>query len=204
MLARRPPQNSVWGCSIGKRLLILCTAVCLVLEMTGCGGISRANANIAFMGDSITYYWWLPTTNLGVPGNTTLNMLERFPTEVPGHPYRAVVILGGTNDVRNRGIAIQTEVSRAIASIEAMAEEAESDNILVVLCTIPPIRNQNERVLPMNVAIEALAEQHHYKLVDYYTPMDGHPEYFKDGIHPSQDGYFVMQRALTKVLSLDY
>ena len=131
-------------------------------------------------------------------------MRARFAQQVLGHRYRVVVILGGTNDALALKVPIETEVSQAIVNIEAMAEQAERDQIQVILCTIPPIRNQNQRVLPLNEAIEVLVEQHHYKLVDYYTPMVGHPEYFRDGLHPSIEGYFVMQRALMKVLPLDY
>jgi lysophospholipase L1-like esterase len=176
----------------------------LALGLTGCSYIPKANANIAFMGDSITFLWWLPTTNFGISGNTTSQMLVRFPNEVLGQGYKAVVILGGTNDVRMNKTPIETFVPIAIANIETMAEEAQKDDMDVVLCLIPPIENENSRVEPLNEAIEALAQQHQYKLVNYYTPMVGHPDYFHDGIHPTDEGYFVMQAALTKVISLNY
>ncbi|HEY6767724.1 MAG TPA: hypothetical protein VI386_23470 [Candidatus Sulfotelmatobacter sp.] len=39
-----------------------------------------------------------------------------------------------------------------------------------------------------------------YLLVDYYTPLVGHPEDFKDGIHPNAAGYVLMEAALSAVL----
>lgn len=185
-------------------------ALLMVCFVVGCGAggsnppAVKADANIAFMGDSITYGWSLPTTNFGVSGNTTTQMLGRFKFDVLGHGYKAVVILGGTNDLRFLTESLDAGVSDAVANLQAMAEEAESQNILVVLCEIPPLVDEEDQVVAMNAAIIALAKAHHYRLVDYYTPMAGHPEYFVDGIHPNSYGYFVMQQALSKVLPLDY
>jgi len=172
--------------------------------VTGCTSFTQANANIAFMGDSITALWWLPKSNLGVSGNTTAQMLERLPGEIQDNRYDAMVILGGTNDVHPLKTPIIEEVDTAIGNIEQMAALAEGKNIEAVLCLIPPIRGEDARVEALNAAITSLAAQHHYKLVDYYSPMVNHPEYFRDGEHPNDAGYFVMQAALTKVIPLDY
>ncbi|HET6178086.1 MAG TPA: hypothetical protein VFE61_14200 [Candidatus Sulfotelmatobacter sp.] len=45
-----------------------------------------------------------------------------------------------------------------------------------------------------------LALQQGYLLVDYFTPMSGHPEFFPDGIHPNAAGYAVMEKALSAVV----
>jgi lysophospholipase L1-like esterase len=166
--------------------------------------VAKANANIAFMGDSITDYWSLPTTNLGVAGNSTLQMLDRFSSQVLGHGYRAVVILGGTNDLRYVVGPYVPEVNVALKNIESMASLAEAAGIEVVLCTLPPIQDETPRVVLINQGIAALAAAHQYKLVDYYTPMADHPEYFYDQVHPNAAGYAVMQAALTEVIPLDY
>jgi lysophospholipase L1-like esterase len=190
-------------------------ATSLLCVLTGCGAgpggapvepVDLSNANIAFMGDSITRYWTLPTTNLGVVGNATANMLARFPSEVLGHGYKAVVILGGTNDIRFVDYTVNEEVDKAASNLKAMAADAQKAGILVVLCNIPPIQVPylNERVPPLNAAITKLAKENNYRLVDYYTPMVGHPEYFEDTLHPNAEGYAVMQKALSDVLPLDY
>jgi len=193
------------GLRAGGLALALFASLWLAMGFTGCTAVSHANGNIAFMGDSITAYWWLPQSNLGVPGNGTTQMLERFPVEVLGQGYRAVVILGGTNDIRPTSDAIEVQVTEATSHIEQMAQMAEKEHLTVVLCAIPPIVDEDGRAKAMNDAIKGVAQKYQLRFVDYYTPMVGHPEYFgSDGIHPNQDGYVVMQEALAKVLPLEY
>jgi acyl-CoA thioesterase-1 len=204
MPVRLPYQSSVWESSIGRALPILSAGLAFGLALTGCSQIPQASANIAFMGDSITAFWWLPKSNLGVYGNTTAQMLARYPREVSGHGYKAIVILGGTNNVRVVKTPIEQEVISAMSGLEQMATLAEKENLEVVLCTIPPIEGLDSRVEALDTQIVSYSKQHNYKLVDYYTPMFGHPEYFRDGEHPNDQGYFVMQRSLTPVIPLDY
>jgi lysophospholipase L1-like esterase len=195
------------GALARKAALAFVLLLLLVLANAGCTYYhSRVNPNIAFMGDSITNYWSLPVTNLGVPGNTTTQMLARFPAEVLGNNYKAMVLLGGTNDVRVVHQPIGPVVDTAISNISEMASQAEANNLEVVLCLIPPIQIETDtvRVEALNTAIQALAAEHNYKLRDYYTPMVGHPEYFKDTLHPNAQGYAVMQKALAVVIPLDY
>jgi len=156
------------------------------------------------MGDSITALWYLPKSNFGISGNTTTQMTARFSRDISGGRYKAVVILGGTNDVRIYTRPFDEEVDTAVSNIAAMAAEAEKQNLEVVLCAIPPIRGLDPRVVQLNAAIQALAEQHQYKFVDYYTPMVNHPGYFIDGEHPNDHGYIVMQGTLARVLPLNF
>jgi len=131
-------------------------------------------------------------------------MLARFPTQVIGHGYKAVVILAGTNDIRTTRSTLDHQVATAVSDIDAMAQLAEKDNIEVILCRIPPITHLDSRVVELNNAITIFAQTHNYKLVDYYSPMQGHPEYLLDGVHPNSEGYVVMQTALEQVISINY
>ncbi len=195
-----------------KPKAVTAAALLLLGVLSGCGaggGLSnlptvRANANIAFLGDSITYRWPMPTSNLGVPGNTTTQMRNRFKADVLGHDYKAVVILGGTNDMERVTGSLDAAVALAAENLQWMAQEAESEKLVVVLCEIPPIENQDGRVERMNAAIAGLAKAGGYRLVDYYSPMVGHSSYFVDGVHPNAEGYAVMQYVLNEVLPLDY
>jgi lysophospholipase L1-like esterase len=153
------------------------------------------------LGDSITQLWPLPEHNAGIGGQTTTQMLSRFNADILGHGYKRVVILGGTNDVRFS----QTGVLDASTNLETMAAIARAANIEVVLCKIPPITSLDRgdltaQVNSLNSAIAVLAEERGYPLVDYYTPMAGHPEYFLDGLHPNPVGYAVMEKALWEVV----
>jgi lysophospholipase L1-like esterase len=182
--------------------LVLVVGVCA----TGCSNIPQANPNIAFMGDSITNYWWLPKTNFGVPGNKTTQMLDRFGGQVLGHSYKAVVILGGTNDIRTipENVPFGPAIARAVENLQAMCSMAAADGLEVRIGLIPPITGETPRVVELNQAIEAMAEANGYAVVDYYTPLAGHPDYFVDGVHPNSHGYWIMRAALSESIPLDY
>jgi acyl-CoA thioesterase I len=131
-----------------------------------------------------------------VPGQTSAQMLERFSADVVGHGFKRVVILGGTNDILQR-----LDLSNVSPNLGAMADIAQSANIEVVLCALPPIRNVNE-VKSVNQDIAALAQSRGLRLVDYFTPISGHPDFFKnDGIHPNALGYTVMESTLSAVVT---
>lgn len=173
----------------------LCASIVALLCLTQCS----APLDNAFMGDSITSSWALPGANLGVPGNVTAQMLARFPSEVPDHGFRVFILLGGTNDLRyHRGIP------GAIANITTMAKSAKDAGMVVVLSELPPDYEDPPLLFPeameLNGMIKALAQQQGYLLVDYWDPMIGHPEYFRDKLHPNALGYAVMNNALTPVL----
>lgn len=192
---------------LGRFVLKILAAITLAfaaMTLTSCGGNFHVNKNIVFIGDSIIYYWGLPATNRGVPGDTTTEIAARFPSEVLNQSYKAVVILGGSNDIRNPNLSVKEETAVVVGNLQTMASEAAADKLVVILCEIPPITGQDDRVIALNAAIVTLAATHKYKYVDFHTPMEGHPEYFKDGLHPNDEGYAVMETALTRVLPLDY
>jgi len=183
---KRAARQAIW----------LSATLCL-LALAGCADFSN-NRNV-FMGDSITKAWSLPGVNLGVPGNTTAQMLARFPDEVPGHQYRVFALLGGINDLR--GGRTPEEI---LGDITAMAEAARSAQMDVILSEVLPDYHDDMRYDPkireLNAMIVQLADSQHYQVVDYYDPMYGHPEYFVDGLHPNAEGYAVMDRELAPAL----
>jgi lysophospholipase L1-like esterase len=165
----------------------------------------HASADLAFMGDSITAWWWFPTANLGIPGQTTTQMLARFQTDVLGHGYKAVVILGGTNDIHYPKSPIEETVALATSNIETMASMAAKEKMDVILCDIPPIDDYDSEVNALNHSIDRLAAANNYKEIDYYSPMKGHSSLFRDdGVHPNDRGYEVMLGAFVRVLPVNY
>jgi len=177
----------------------------LFAALAGCGGASGPplppRDTVVFMGDSITERWpSLPGVNRGISSNTTGMMLARFSTDVLGNGYHIVVILGGTNDIR-----FKVTQKEALANLTAMAKMAKDAGMVVVLCELPPDFENGATLDPqfvsMNAAIAKLAAAQSYLLVDYYTPMAGHPEYFSDQLHPNSQGYKVMTQALNPVLN---
>jgi lysophospholipase L1-like esterase len=147
------------------------------------------------MGDSITQFWHLPDHNAGIAGQTTAQMLDRFRTDVVGHGFKRVVILGGTNDVDGN-----LNLSDVSVNIDAMATIAEAAGIEVILCKIPPRVGFDYQVMSVNQEITTLAQSKGFPLVDYYTPMLSHSEFFRDGVHPNSLGYATMETVLSETV----
>ncbi len=152
-----------------------------LLSLSGCRLI-HAGQNVAFLGDSITEGWHYPVVNFGVHGNTTTQMLGRFDRLIPGHGYNAIVILGGTNDILQGANPTTT-----IQNLEELGDLAAEQHAEPILCEIPPIFHNFDRsdkkdytpqVLDLNNRIIRLAAAHHWRLVDYYTPLVHHPMLF--------------------------
>ena len=162
---------------------------------------SALNSTSDFIGASIIHYWPMPQHNDGVPGQTSPQVLARFSSAVLNHGYQRVIILCGTNDILDGLPDLTTELP---ANLKAMADIAKSAGIEVVLSKLPPANSNGTdldgTVTAANNAIAQMAAQNGYLIVDYYTPLFGHPEDFVDGIHPNASGYAVMEKALSAVV----
>ena len=183
-----------------RRLVILLGAPLLSTGLlAGCGSM-HANPHDAFMGDSLTEAWTLPTVNLGIHGQTTAQMLERFPRQVPRHGYTTVFILGGTNDT-----LLHVDPRVTIANLGKMVDLAQAAKIEPVLSEIPPIYLEDgaysAAVDVLNAKIIQLAADRNLKLVNYYAALDGHPNLESDGVHMKRRGYMMMDIALMRTKS---
>jgi lysophospholipase L1-like esterase len=127
-------------------------------------------------------------------------MLDRFNSLIPGHGYKIVVILGGTNDVL-QGI----DPSITIHNLEEIGERTTEQHAEPILCEIPPIfhtsnpadrKNYDPHVRELNIRIAQLAATHHWKQVDYYSPLVNRPSFSNDGVHMTRGGYLVMEWTL--------
>lgn len=108
---------------------------------------SVKDAQVVFMGDSITDFWQQPRfggffankayVDRGISGQTTPQMLLRFRADVINFHPAVVVILAGTNDIAgNTGPMTDEEIEGNLAS---MSELATANNIRVVLASITPV-----------------------------------------------------------------
>ena len=92
-----------------------------------------------------------------------------------------------------------------------MAEIAKANKIKVILTSILPAShfkwNKNvtdaaERIEALNEKIKAYAKANKIPYVDYYTPMVTgeeralNPAYSNDGVHPTMEGYLVMEKII--------
>ena len=183
-----------------KLRLIPALIITIGLHFLSSCRLLKADPHIAFLGDSITQLWWYPSTNLGFHGDTTERMLARFPQQIPGHGYTTVVLLGGTNDV-----ILNIDPDITLRNIEEIAQLTVQQHAEPILCKIPPIfhswiqsdkKDYKPQVVELNRRITRLAVNHHWKLVDYYTPLADHPNYSDDGVHMKRPGYLLMLMAL--------
>ena len=183
---------------------------------------------VIFIGDSLTQGWSAeglygtpiadPTLNVLVPGSinagisgqTSVQMLARFQTDVLAHNPGIVVILAGTNDLRS----IQNPT---IDAVSTMAEEASAAGARVLIGLIPrqeiwtvsPFMTEAE-TLPAeeswNAQLKTLAAEYGYGVIDYYSVLinaDGTQNltlFLSDGIHPNQAGYAAMWTILQPAL----
>lgn len=166
---------------------------------------------VVFMGDSITQAWAYGDPSMfkngwvdrGISGQTTPQMLLRFPQDVIALHPRVVHIMAGTNDVA--GNTGPTTLDIVEGNIAAMVTLAKAARIKVVLAAVPPsIRmGWSPTVTPapviaeLNARLRALATREGAIFVDYATAIgqpDGamKPEMTLDGVHPSTDGYIAM------------
>ena len=178
------------GSPIALLLTLLCGAATIAAPK-----LNHASRRVAFMGDSLTQGWSFPRTNFGIFGQTTGQMLARFPAQVGTGAFREVVICGGTNDT-----LLGLPPEQTTANLSRMIDLARADGVRPVLARIPPIYRDDGRFLPavraLDQRIDALAREKRVPLADYYGALSQHPDAFSDGVHLKRRGYLRMEWAL--------
>ncbi|HTA42413.1 MAG TPA: GDSL-type esterase/lipase family protein [Bryobacteraceae bacterium] len=169
---------------------------------------------VVFLGDSITEAWRLNEyftghdfVNRGIAAQTTSQMLARFRQDVIGLNPKAVVILGGTDD-----IAAGTAPRQIEDNLAMMADLAKQHGIRAIFASILPVSDYHKDIDPryemtknrppatiqaINKWIQTLCLTGGFVWMDYYTAMVDPMGYMKtdlsdDGLHPNAKGYRVM------------
>lgn len=175
---------------------------------------------VILMGNSITEGWIGKRPDFfaahgyasrAISGQTTSQMLVRFRADVIELHPEVVVICGGTNDLAQNTGYISLE--HIVHNLESMVQLARANGIRPVLCSVLPAGDYPWRpglepareIVRLNAMLRACAEREGIPYVDYYTPMaaeDGSmiAAYTKDGVHPVEAGYEVMERILPPVV----
>lgn len=215
----------------GTRLKIIIGLIVMLLG--GCDGTSVAPTKIdetarttfvahpatgpvVFIGDSITARWADLTTlvpdsvNVGVSGQTSVQMLARFQDDVLALHPSVVVIDAGINDISHLS-------DPSIDSVTEMASEASAAGAKVVICTLlpsshwianSPVATEEQGqydIRLFNGQLLLMADAYGYIVVDYYhsfieTNWAPNPSLFVDYIHPNDAGYALMWSILKPVL----
>lgn len=175
-----------------------------------------SSKSVVFMGDSITEFWkpndptfFLenPFINRGISGQTTSQMLHRFPQDVISLKPSTVVILAGINDIAENSGPIS--LNQILENIKAMVAFANENHIKVILCSVLPANKFDwnpkikpaDKVIELNQMILNYAKQNKITYVDYYSKMvDDNKglqfQYGEDGVHPNLVGYKMMEGIL--------
>ncbi|MEO6569534.1 MAG: GDSL-type esterase/lipase family protein [Opitutaceae bacterium] len=166
---------------------------------------------VVFLGDSITAKWELEKAfpeykmaNRGISGDTTRGMLGRSEDNVLALHPKAMVFLGGINDLFGPGTP--ESISTNVRSILELARKASDLPILV--CEVLPCKGRpTELVMATNAALsKVVGDFANVHLVKTYAPLlkpDGTQDetLFLDGTHPNEAGYAVLQKTLSPELA---
>lgn len=176
---------------------------------------------VVFIGNSITDGW--PNAHpdffksngyigRGIGGQTSPQLLSRFRQDVINLKPVAVVINIGTNDVAENTGAYDADFT--LGNIKSMAELADANGIKVILSSVTPageypwrkeIQNVPDKITALNANIEAYAKAKGFAYIDYFSLMKDDnralkSNYGTDGVHPNEEGYFVMEKAAKAVI----
>ena len=196
-------------------------------DWAGFGRYAQANETVSmgaraiFIGNSITDGWakkypdFFTSNNYigrGIGGQVTSQMLVRFRADVLDLQPQCVVILAGTNDIAHNKGYISLE--NICGNIVSMAELAKAHKIKVIICSVLPVyqypwrqevENPAGKIIELNDMLKTYAEKNGCVYADYHSAMkderNGLPEkYAKDGVHPTAEGYVVMQGIIKPVI----
>lgn len=169
---------------------------------------------VVFIGDSITVRWNIQDVvpnaiNMGLGGQTSCQMLERFQTDVLSNKPDFVVIEGGINDITY----LANPSTRCLMD---MANQAQAIGARVVVATVVPQDDWEngwffkddsvgiEWVKTFNREIKQGAQIYGYTVADYYSVLvkDGrqNESLFADIVHPNEKGYEAMKPVLVTAL----
>lgn len=177
---------------------------------------------VVFMGNSITEGWagsrpeFFKENNYigrGISGQTSYQFVVRFREDVINLRPELVVINAGTNDVAENTGFYNEDIT--LGNIVSMVELAKANKIKVILTSVLPasefgwnkkITDAADRIAGLNARIEAYAKTHKIPYVDYYKEMVSgpgrslNPAYTRDGVHPTKEGYAVMEALIKPVI----
>lgn len=183
---------------------------------------AKKEKRVVFMGNSITEGWVKIHPEFfkengyvgrGISGQTSYQFLLRFREDVINLKPKLVIINAGTNDIaENTG---PYDIDITFGNIASMAEIAKANKIKVILTSVLPaagfrwnkkITDAPDRIEALNAKIKEYAKANKIPYVDYYTPMVTgaeralNPDYSKDGVHPTLEGYIVMEALIKPVI----
>lgn len=180
---------------------------------------ANVKARVVFLGDSITDYWgshngkWFPNAgwiNRGIGGQTTQQLLLRERHDVLDLHPQAVVLEGGSNDMR---LGFSPEEIRD--NLLSMGELAQANGLKVFVAQMTPVCDcvrpltglrTVENIHHLNDLLLAMAQKKHWDVLDFNTPLADangrmRAELTVDGVHPNDRGYELLAPVVERALA---
>ena len=176
--------------------------------------------NYVFLGDSITdfydldkYYEGLPVVNSGIDGNDTQDILDDMENRVYQYNPSKVFLLIGTNDI-DHGDSLDSIVDRIeqiLLEIREIRPYAELylESIYPVMEGERAVNSRtNEKIITINKRLEDFCKKEEITYINMFDllvdssseKVQINPDYTKDGLHLSDEGYEVVTNEVKKYL----
>lgn len=173
---------------------------------------AEGEQRVVFFGASIVEFWKTrgaffpgkPYIDRGISGQTTAQMVVRFRQDVIDLHPKAVVILGGTNDVAGNMGPMTPEMTQD--NWRSMAELAKVNGIAVIFASLTPSTDfpwrpglkPAPKIRALNAWLKDYCASHGAIYLDVYSVLTNADGGMKeglhlDGVHPNAKGYALME-----------
>jgi lysophospholipase L1-like esterase len=191
--------------------VIIIVAAFLASSLTSPKQASEDLTHVACVGDSITAFSGYPNDlqallgnasavgDFGVSGATvSAGSVLPYPyqnasTELLAFQPSTVVILLGTNDAR---ADVYPYTGNFTADYKVLIDQIQqlASHPKIYLAIPPPVYENSINISSSHLAediipkVRQVAAENGLPLIDTYTPLLNHPDYFVDGVHPNSQG----------------
>lgn len=171
-----------------------------------------------YSGEDLYSTYYTLTYNLGIPGETSSGLLERFETELVMRynpdELNIILIAIGINDSRyyNSLAQYETDIDRFrqnIWDLEEIAKKYTNDVAFIGLTPVDETRTdpifwetdavyKNESIEKYDTVIREFCESRKIPFIDIFSQMKQLEvaKLMEDGIHPNREGYKILEEAI--------
>jgi lysophospholipase L1-like esterase len=207
-------------------LVIAASSLIIIIQMNSQVKVTAQVIRVACIGDSITEWSHYPEElqkklgdgyevgNFGIAGSAVSKgsdypyLNQSVIQQVKDFHPQVVIIMLGTNDAKNVNYdnidSFVGDYSELIDSCDAIPDDQQ-----IYLVVPPPIyqndlgldnSNLEQGVIPK---IEQVADDKDLPTIDVNSAMTNHSEYFKDGVHPNDEGAEVIANTINDAITQD-
>lgn len=129
--------------------------------------------------------------NMGMDGDSTSGMVNRFAMSVVPEKPEYVVIMGGLNDLFTR--VPSDDVYRNLVQLTQMSKEIGAEPIVLSTTPVAGAVDFNEKIEALNDKLAGYCAENGLRFIDLFSELLGDgvlaKEFSNDGVHISDKGY---------------